>query len=159
MNTRFRWFLAASVLLAGPRASAAASDCSRQIEELQRHLQVFSRDARSLGPGFLTDHGLGVSLDAFRKRLDSTSAQDRSSLAWSGLREADDAQARLVSFDERLASWGEGIAGYGSCLKNPSCPVGDFLKQQEASNRELAAWLKSRASRRPRHGLRRLRRW
>jgi hypothetical protein len=143
MNTRYRWLAVASLLVAAPRISTAASDCSRQIDDLQRHLQVFAREARPLGSGFLTDNGLGVSLDAFKKRLDGTIAQDRSSPAWSGLREAEEARTKLMDFDERLARWGEGIAGYASCLKNPSCSIGDYIKQQEISNRELAAWLKS----------------
>lgn len=143
MNIRYRWLAVVGVLVAAPRISSAASDCSRQIDDLQKHLLVFSREARPLGPGFLSDNGLGGSLDAFRKRLDSTSAQDRSSPAWSGLREAEDTRTKLMDFDARLARWGEGIAGYASCLKNPSCSIGDLLKQQEVSNRELATWLKS----------------
>ena len=132
-----------SLLLARPGISLAASDCSQQIDDIQRHLQLFDREARPLGTGFLRDDGLGVALEAFKKPLDRVSSSDRLSPGWRGLPEAQDAKNKLQAWDERLKRWGEGIAGYKSCLKNPVCSIGDLIEGHEISNREFAVWLKS----------------
>ena len=143
MNSWCRLFAVVGLLQTVPRVSAAASECPRQIDDFQRQLQAFDREARSMGPGFLRDDGLAASLDAFRKRLGGAGAGASLSPTENGLQEAQDAKNRLVGFDERLKRWREGIAGYSGCLKNPSCSIGDFLKQQEIGNPEFAAWLKS----------------
>ena len=132
-----------SLLLAIPRVSAAQADCLEPARQIQGQLRALDRETRPLGAGFLTDNGLGVSLDAFTARWAGLSAADRSSVVWQGFRETEEARNKLAGFGERVQSWIDGIAGYLSCVKSADCSIGDFLKAREASNRQLADWLKS----------------
>ncbi len=101
------------LLLASPRVAASQVDCARRLEELQKHLLAFDREAKQMGPGFV--------------RAD---AQPGS-------------RAELVRLSERVNRWAAGIEGYRTCLRHEGCSIGSFIKGQEASDRELAGWLSS----------------
>jgi hypothetical protein len=102
-----------SLLVPMPQPASAQSNCSLQVEEVQRQLQAFERDARQMGPGFVSTAGVAGT------------------------------SAGLIDLAARMKSWDVGIEGYRSCLSREGCSVADFVRAQEASNRDLARWLSS----------------
>lgn len=150
MNSRLcRVAVALVVFPASAPLVHAQSSCSTAASGLQKEIRALHDEAQGLGGAFLVYDGLDVTASAalgkVGKRFDDLgkSKSDPAAPAVKLVRDAQERHKALTDWDERLKRWGEGIAGYKNCLKNPNCSFLDWMRENEIINKELADWLKS----------------
>ena len=106
----------ATVLLASSSGSAPQPDCGRRFEDLAKIVTAYEGQATAMGASFL--HAAPVV---------------------SGPQGVAEAQA----WSARARTWSAGLKAYRACLEGQGCSLGAVIREQEARDAGLGAWMKS----------------